>query len=168
LAATLLDRGHTAAAVGLAEATIEQVRSGGGDRDSEIRALVVLAKRARDTADLVAATDYLDEAVALADGEVPTNIWRRAMAWSAIVAAERGDIDRAVAEAEAACHGAWESARTWVVAQRAVAAAALAAGNPEAASATLDAVIGRFRDRPLAFLDAVRQEVRALQRSPGG
>ncbi|HEX4866617.1 MAG TPA: adenylate/guanylate cyclase domain-containing protein, partial [Acidimicrobiales bacterium] len=47
LAATLLDCGDERGAEREARATLDVVSSGGGDRDSEIRALVVLAKRAR-------------------------------------------------------------------------------------------------------------------------
>jgi hypothetical protein len=101
--------------------------------------------------------------VALADGEVCTSIWRRAVAWSAIVAAEGGEVARSKELAAAALQGSWESARTWVLAQRAVAAAQAAEGNRVGALATLDAVLGRFRDRPLAFVDAVRNEVRSLE-----
>ena len=92
-----------------------------------------------------------------------TSIWRRAVAWSAILAAEAGDVDRAQRLAADALSGSWESARTWVLAQRAVAAAQRAAGNDAGALATLDAVLGRFRDRPLAFLAVVRDELRDLQ-----
>ena len=160
LAATLLDAGHDEAAASEAHATLALVRSGCGDRDSEIRALVVLAKRARDLGDHPDAALLLEEAVTLAFGAVRTSIWRRAVAWSAIVAAEAGDVDRAHRLAADALQGSWESARTWVLAQRAVAAAQRAAGNPAGAHATLDAVLGRFRNRPLAFLAVVHDELR--------
>jgi class 3 adenylate cyclase/tetratricopeptide (TPR) repeat protein len=163
LAATLLDDGEPDAAASMARTTLDLVRSGGGDRDSEIRALVVLAKRARDLGAPGDARLHLEEAVALADGEVCTSIWRRAVAWSAIVAAEGGEVARSKELAAAALQGSWESARTWVLAQRAVAAAQAAEGNRVGALATLDAVLGRFRDRPLAFVDAVRNEVRSLE-----
>ena len=48
-------------------------------------------------------------------------------------------------------------------AERAVAAAQRAAGNRPGARATLDAVLGRFRDRPLAFVAVVRDELRDLE-----
>jgi class 3 adenylate cyclase/tetratricopeptide (TPR) repeat protein len=163
LAATLLDDGDPDAAAAMAIDTLTLVRSGGGDRDSEIRALVVLAKRARELGSPPDARRHLDEAIALADGEVCTSIWRRAVAWSAIVAAEDGDVARSKELAAAALQGSWESARTWVLAQRAMAAAQAADGNRAGAAATLDAVLGRFRDRPLAFVDAVRAEVRSLE-----
>jgi class 3 adenylate cyclase/tetratricopeptide (TPR) repeat protein len=163
LAATLLDAGLAEAAAEEANATLGLVRSGGGDRDSEIRALVVLAKRSRDRGDDADAALLLEEAVTLAGGDVLTSIWRRAVAWSAIVAAEAGDVDRAQRLAAGALQGSWESARTWVLAQRAVAAAQAAAGNRAGARATLDAVLGRFRDRPLAFVAAVHGELADLQ-----
>ena len=119
LAATLFDAGDHRRAAREAKATLALVRSGGGDRDSEIRALVVLAKRARDKADDPDAARLLEEAVALAAGEVRTSIWRRAVAWSAILAAEAGDVERAERLAADALQGSWESARTWVLAQRA-------------------------------------------------
>jgi hypothetical protein len=52
-----------------------------------------------------------------------------------------------------------------VIAQRAIATAQAADSNPAGALATLDAVLGRFRDRPLAFVEAVRADVRALESS---
>lgn len=163
LSATLLDAGEHEAAATEAAATLALVRGGGGDRDSEIRALVVLAKRARDVVDDTGAAALLEEAVNLAGGELRTSIWRRAVAWSAIVAAEAGDVGRAQRLAADALQGSWESARTWVLAQRAVAAAQGAAGNRPGARATLDAVLGRFRDRPLAFVAVVRDELRDLE-----
>jgi hypothetical protein len=163
LAATLLDDGDPAGAAREARATLALVRSGAGDRDSEIRALVVLAKRARDAADDPDAALLLDEAISLAEGDVRTSIWRRAVAWSAILAAEAGDVDRAQRLAAEALSGSWESARTWVLAQRAMAAAQRAAGNEPGALATLDAVLGRFRESPLAFLAVVRGDIRGLQ-----
>jgi class 3 adenylate cyclase/tetratricopeptide (TPR) repeat protein len=163
LAATLLDAGAPDDAAEEARATLALVRSGCGDTDSEIRALVVLAKRARDVGDGADAALLLEEAVALADGELRTSIWRRAVAWSAIVAAEDGEVARAKRLAADALQGSWESARTWVLAQRAVAAAQAADGNRAGARATLDAVLGRFRDRPLAFVAGVPTELAALQ-----
>ena len=162
LAATLLDGGDPEGAAREARATLALVRSGGGDRDSEIRALVVLAKRSRDLADDPDAALLLEEAIALAAGDVRTSIWRRAVAWSAILAAEAGLVERAERMAAAALSGSWESARTWVLAQRAVAAAQRAGGNEAGALATLDAVLGRFRDRPLAFLDVVRDDIQKM------
>jgi hypothetical protein len=159
LAATLLDAGDPEGAAREARVTLALVRSGGGDRDSEIRALVVLAKRSRELADDPDAALLLEEAIALAAGDVRTSIWRRAVAWSAILAAEAGMVERAEAMAADALSGSWESARTWVLAQRAVAAGQRAAGNRAGALATLDAVLGRFRDRPLAFLDVVRDDI---------
>jgi len=167
LAATLFDAGDNGGAAREARATLALVRSGGGDRDSEIRALVVLAKRARELADDPDAALLLEEAIALAAGDVRTSIWRRAVAWSAILAAEAGAIDHAARLAADALSGSWESARTWVLAQRAVAAAQRAGGDADGAMATLDAVLGRFRDRPLAFLDVVRNELRDLQAGQG-
>jgi tetratricopeptide (TPR) repeat protein len=163
LAATLLDAGDQRRAAREARATLKLVRSGQGDRDSEIRALVVLAKRARDRDDDPDARQLLDEAIGLAAGEIRTSIWRRAVAWSAILAADAGEVERAQELAADALSGSWESARTWVLAQRAVAAAQRAGGNRAGALATLDAVLGRFRDRPLAFLDVVRSDIRDLQ-----
>ncbi len=163
LGATHLDAGDPEAAAAEARTTLDLVRNGGGDRDSEIRALVVLAKRARDLGDDPGSADLLAEAVNLAGGEVRTSIWRRAVAWSAIVAAESGDVERAQQLSADALQGSWESARTWVLAQRAVAAAHRAAGNRPGARATLDAVLGRFRDRPLAFVAVVRDELRDLE-----
>jgi tetratricopeptide (TPR) repeat protein len=163
LAATLLDLGDHKGAAREARATLGLVRSGGGDRDSEIRALVVLAKRARDLDDDPDARLLLEEAIALAAGEVRTSIWRRAVAWSAILAADAGAVPRAQELAADALSGSWESARTWVLAQRAVAAAQRAEGNRAGALATLDAVLGRFRDRPLAFLDVVQSDIRDLE-----
>ncbi|MDQ2648109.1 MAG: hypothetical protein M3Z03_00985, partial [Actinomycetota bacterium] len=165
LAATLLDLGDDERAAAEATATLTLVRSGGGDRDSEIRALVVLAKRARDLGEPAEASRLLEEAIALADGEVRTSIWRRAVAWSAILTAEGGDVRRSKQLAAAALRGSWESARTWVIAQRAIATAQAADRNIAGALATLDAVLGRFRDRPLAFVEAVRADVRALESS---
>jgi class 3 adenylate cyclase/tetratricopeptide (TPR) repeat protein len=162
LAATLLDAGDAEGAAREARATLALVRTVGGDRDSEIRALVVLAKRARDLADDPDAGRLLDEAIALADGGVRTSIWRRAVAWSAILAAEAGMVERAERLAADALSGSWESARTWVLAQRAVAAAQRAGGNTAGALATLDAVLGRFRDRPLAFVDEVRLDMQRM------
>jgi tetratricopeptide (TPR) repeat protein len=159
LGATLLDVGQPEDAAREARATLALVRSGAGDRDSEIRALVVLAKRARDLGDAADAALLLDEAVTLAFGAVRTSIWRRAVAWSAIVAAEAGDVERAQRLAADALQGSWESARTWVLAQRAMAGAQRAAGNRAGALATLDAVLGRFRHRPLAFLAVVHAEL---------
>ncbi|MDP1820698.1 MAG: adenylate/guanylate cyclase domain-containing protein [Acidimicrobiales bacterium] len=167
LAATLLDAGDETGGAREARRTLTLVRSGGGDRDSEIRALVVLAKRARDLADDPDAGRLLEEAIALAAGDVRTSIWRRAVAWSAIIAAESGAVDRAHRLAAEALSGSWESARTWVLAQRAVAAAQRAEGNTAGALATLDAVLGRFRDRPLAFLDVIRNDIRALEPAQG-
>ncbi len=129
LAATLLDAGDPAGAAREAQATLGLVRSGAGDHDSEIRALVVLAKRARDARDDPDAALLLDEAIALAEGDVRTSIWRRAVAWSAILAAEAGATQRAERLAADASSGSWESARTWVLAQRAIAASQRAAGN---------------------------------------
>jgi class 3 adenylate cyclase/tetratricopeptide (TPR) repeat protein len=163
LAAALLDSGEPEAAADAARATLALVRGGAGDRDSEIRALVVLAKRSRDLGDGADAAVLLEEAVALADGEVCTSIWRRAVAWSSIVASEAGEVRRAKRLAADALQGSWESARTWVLAQRAVAAAQAADGNRAGARATLDAVLGRFRDRPLAFVAGVPAEQAALQ-----
>lgn len=166
LSATFLDAGDQRRAVREAKSTLALVRSGGGDRDSEIRALVILAKRARDKRDDPDAGRLLEEAVALAEGEVRTSIWRRAVAWSAILAAEAGDVEQAQRLAADALQGSWESARTWVLAQRAVAAAQRAGGNRAGAAATLDAVLGRFRDRPLAFLAAARAELDELRSTP--
>jgi class 3 adenylate cyclase/tetratricopeptide (TPR) repeat protein len=159
LAATLLDDGDPDGAAREARTTLGLVRSGAGDRDSEIRALVILAKRARSLPGDADAAMLLEEAVTLAAGDVRTSIWRRAVAWSAIVAAEAGAVERAERMAAAALRGSWESARTWVLAQRAVAAAQRAAGNEAGALATLDAVHGRFGDRPLAFLGVVQDDV---------
>ena len=126
---------------------------------------MVLAKRARDLGDDpdVGATCSA-EAVDLAGGEVRTSIWRRAVAWSAILAAEAGR-RRAGAAARgrrapaargrAPARGCSPSGR-WPPrsGRRATDAGALA---------TLDAVLGRFRDRPLAFLAVVRDELRDLE-----
>ncbi len=162
LAAILLDAGDADGATREARRTLTLVRSGGGDRDSEIRALVVLAKRAQASAATDETAVLLDEAISLAGGEVRTSIWRRAVALAAIQAAEEGDVPRAKRLAADALSGSWESARTWVLAQRAVAAAEAAAGNRGVALATLEAVLGRFRDRPLAFLGAVRDDIDRL------
>lgn len=162
LAATLLDAGDPDGAAREARRTLTLVRSGGGDRDSEIRALVILAKRARSMGADDESAVLLDEAISLAGGEVRTSIWRRAVAMAAIQAADEGDVARAQRLAADALSGSWESARTWVLAQRAVAAAQAAAGNQAGALATLDAVLGRFRDRPLAFLGAVRDDLSRL------
>jgi tetratricopeptide (TPR) repeat protein len=162
LAATLLDCGDERGAAREARATLDSASAGGGDRDSEIRALVVLAKRARSLGRPAEATQLLEQATGLAPGEVRTSIWRRAAALGAIVAAETGDLPRAQQLAADAVAGSWESARTWVLAQRAVAAVQRAAGNRPGAHATLTAVLDRFGDRPLAFVDAVREDLRAL------
>jgi hypothetical protein len=162
LAATFLDAGDEQGAAREARATLALVRSGGGDRDSEIRALVVLATRARELGDDPDAALLREEAITLAAGDVRTSIWRRAVAWAAIITAEAGAVERAQRMGAAALSGSWESARTWVLAQRAVAAAQRAAGNEAGALATLDAVLGRFRDRPLAFLDVVRDDIQKM------
>lgn len=166
LAATLLDSGDHDGAAREARRTLTLVRSGGGDRDSEIRALVILAKRARGMGEGEESALLLDEAISLAGGEVRTSVWRRAVAMAAIQAAEEGDVERAQQLAADALSGSWESARTWVLAQRAVAAAQWAAGNRAGALATLDEVLGRFRERPLAFLAAVRDDIRRLSGAP--
>lgn len=162
LAATLLDDGDADGAAREARRTLSLVRSGGGDRDSEIRALVILAKRARGMGADDESALLLDEAITLAGGEVRTSIWRRAVAMAAIQAADEGDAARAQRLAADALSGSWESARTWVLAQRAMAAAQASAGNHAGAVATLDAILGRFQDRPLAFLGAVRDDLSRL------
>lgn len=165
LAATLLDLGDEGGAAREARATLGLVRSGAGDRDSEIRALVVLAKRARAMGADADAGLLLEEAVGLADGAVRTSIWRRAVAMSALQAADDGSTERAERLAAAAADGAWESARTWVLAQRARAAAQRATGHPTDALATLEATIDRFADRPLAFVVPAEEEAEHLRRS---
>lgn len=162
LAAALLDAGNTEGAEREARATLALVRSGGGDSDSEIRALVVLAKRAHALGDRAQASLLIEEAIGLAGGEVRTSVWRRAVAWAAILAAEAGDLARAQQLAADAVDGSWESARTWVLAQRAVAAVQAASGDRRGAQATLRAVVDRFRDRPLAFVDAARADLAGL------
>jgi class 3 adenylate cyclase len=162
LAATLLDTGDPDGAAREARATLSLVRSGGGDRDSEIRALVILAKRARALGEHDESAVLLDEAISLGAGAVRTSIWRRAVAMAAIQAADEGDVTRAQRLAADALSGSWESARTWVLAQRAVAAGQAAGGNQAGALATLDAVVGRFRDRPLAFVTAARDDIERL------
>ena len=159
LAAALLDAGDPAGAEREAKATLALVRSGGGDSDSEIRALVVLAKRCSLLGERAEATLLIEEAIGLADGGIRTSVWRRAVALAAILAAEAGDLPRAERLAADAVQGSWESARTWTLAQRAVAAVQRASGNPAGAKATLDAVLDRFRDRPLAFVDGVRSDI---------
>lgn len=165
LAATSLDLGDAAGAAREARATLGLVRSGGGDRDSEIRALVVLAKRAQQMGAGADAGLLLEEAVGLADGAVRTSIWRRAVAMSALQAAGEGATERAERLAAAASDGAWESARTWVLAQRARAAAQRSAGAPSDALATLEETLERFVDRPLAFVVPAQQEAAELRRS---
>ncbi|MGK2948146.1 MAG: ATP-binding protein [Acidimicrobiales bacterium] len=165
LAATSLDLGDEATAAREARATLGLVRSGGGDRDSEIRALVVLAKRAQAMGADADAGLLLEEAVGLADGAVRTSIWRRAVAMSALLAADEGATERAERLSGAAADGAWESARTWVLAQRARAAAQRAAGQRRDALATLESTIERFSDRPLAFVLPAQQEAEQLRRS---
>ncbi len=167
LAATLLDRGDVAGAAREARATLGLVRRGGGDRDSEIRALVVLAKRARATGDDVDAGLLLEEAITLAGGAVRTSIWRRAVAISALLAAETGSLERATRLAEAADDGAWESARTWILAQRARAAAAGASGDAAGSLAILERAIERFDGRPLAFVEPALEEAEHLRRALG-
>ncbi len=166
LAAALLDSGDLDGAEEQAQATLALVRGGGGDSDSEIRALVVLAKRARALGERADAARLIEEAVGLAEGAVRTSIWRRAVALAAILAAEAGDVPRAEQLAAEAVSGSWESARTWALAQRAAAAAQRAGGNPAGARATLEAVLDRFRDRPLAFVDGVREDIRDLAAGP--
>ena len=139
------------------------MRSGGGDRDSEIRALVILAKRARLLDDDPDAGLLLEEAIALAAGAVPTSIWRRAVAFSAIQAADDGHVERAQALAADALDGSWESARTWVLAQRAVAAAQRASGDLAGARGTLDAVVARFHEAPLAFVEPARADLERVR-----
>jgi class 3 adenylate cyclase/tetratricopeptide (TPR) repeat protein len=162
LAAALLDAGDPEGAEREARATLHLVRSGSGDADSEIRALVVLSKRASSLGDDRSAGALIDEAIDLADGAVRTSIWRRAAALAAILAANAGDVARAEDLAAAAVQGSWESARTWTLAQRATAAVQRARGNQAGARATLQAVLDRFRDRPLAFVDGVRDDLRGL------
>ncbi|HEX4868750.1 MAG TPA: hypothetical protein VFV32_14160, partial [Acidimicrobiales bacterium] len=112
------------------------------------------------------AARLLEQATGLAPGEVRTSIWRRAGALGAIVATETGNLPRAQQLAADAVAGSWESARTWVLAQRSLAAVQRAVGNDPGARATLTAVLDRFGDRPLAFVDAVRDDLRALTATP--
>ncbi|MEQ1788546.1 MAG: hypothetical protein ABL966_15950, partial [Acidimicrobiales bacterium] len=163
LAASLLDSGDERGAAREAHRTLDLVRSGDGDRDSEIRALVILAKRSVVLAADPDAGRLLDEAIELASGDIPTSIWRRAVAFAAILAAHDGDAERAQQLASSALEGSWESARTWVLATRAVAAAQRAAGDADGALVTLEAALDRFEGRPLAFVDAVRDDVRLVQ-----
>lgn len=163
LAATLLDQGDEQGADRQARATLALVRNGDGDRDSEIRALVILAKRSVLLQDDPDAGRLLAEAVELAAGEVPTSIWRRAVAVSALLVARHGEAARAGRLAADALDGSWESARTWVLATRAVAAAQRADGDLPGALRTLRQALERFEGRPLAFVQPVRDDVRSVQ-----
>ncbi len=163
LAATLLDQGRLAAAEVEARRTMGLVRAGSGDRDSEIRSLVVLAKRARLVGDESGACRFLEEAATLAPATIRTSVWRRAVALRAIEAADSGDVDGAHRLAADANTGAWESARTWILAQRAAAAALRAGGDSEGARTALEAALRRFDQVALAFLEPVRDDLRALE-----
>ncbi|MGH9187068.1 MAG: hypothetical protein ACRD0U_14800, partial [Acidimicrobiales bacterium] len=166
-----LDAGDPAAAERAARASLALVRSGVGERDSEHRALLVLAAAAIATGDRDGGRLSLEEAVALG-GTPPTSMWRQANAALAMCLAaddtrhgaegrmggQPGSAARAFDHAALASDGAEDSAGTWVAARRATAAALVAEGRLDEAATELRVALARF-DGALAFLAPVRKDL---------
>lgn len=137
LAAVEADAGDRAEAARRAHAALAIVRGGSGDRDSELRALVALA-RAEQAADPDAARLALEEAVSLRGDEPATTAWRQAAARLALLEVGGGDPARALALAAAASDGAGECPATERVASEALAAAVAAAGSRQVAATAVE------------------------------
>ncbi len=162
LAQLEVDAGDADEASRRARAALALVRSGIGDQDSGMRALVTLARLARRSGDHNGAQLLLGEAVAMRTAATATDTWRQANADLALVRVADGDLEGAVPLAAAAADGAEESARTLALAQRALAGVAVAAGRTEDAVVALESVLARHGHRPLAYLDDVRADLSGL------
>lgn len=118
--------GRPAEAVAHARQALNLVRGGVGDRETELRALLVLAGAEDDDGARV----LLEEAATLAAG-VPTSTARATAAELSMLLARAGDLDEARRLATVAADGAEESLRAWVPARRAE-ATVLACGGDDA------------------------------------
>ena len=159
LASIELDDGRAEVAIGHARASLELIRSGAGDRDSEIRSLVALGRERHQAGDLDGALRHLEEAIDLGDPSLPTSAWRRASSHLAVTLADLGDVAGSRNAADLALDGAHESVRTWTRAMQGDAAAHAAAGDPASAVESLRRVLARLSHRPLAFLAPVRRDL---------
>ncbi len=144
LASIELDDEHPEVAVELARSSLDLIRSGAGDRDSEIRSLVALGRERRLAGELDAALRFLEEAIDLGDPDLPTSAWRRASSHLAVVLAAAGDLEASRRAADRALDGSYESVRTWTLAVQGDAAARAAAGDHTGAAQELRAVLARL------------------------
>lgn len=147
LAAAEADGGSWDAAATTARSALDVVRAGVGDRDSEQRALVVLAGVASARGDLRAARVLLEEALAVGPS-APTTTGRVVRAELAAVLARSGAPEEALAFAEQALDGGNESLRSWVPAMRSRAAARAALGDVTGAEGDLAALASRAPGAP--------------------
>ena len=141
-AAAECELGRDVTAAEHARAALTLVRSGVGDRDTEIRALVVLAV-ATERSSPAGARLLLEEAVGLLGESPPTTSWRQAHAELARVLAP-SDPAAALLAARVAV-GEAAAVRSWVPGMRALAAALEAAGDVEEAAAVRDELQRRLR-----------------------
>ena len=124
--------GDPAGAAAHAREALTLVRGGVGDRETELRALLVLARTDPSETGRV----LLEEAAELAAG-VPTSTARQVSAELAVRLALAGDLETARSLADAAADGSAESLRAWVPARRAEAALLRASGDEDAARSVL-------------------------------
>jgi class 3 adenylate cyclase/tetratricopeptide (TPR) repeat protein len=127
IAAVAADAGEREEAARAARAALAVVRGGGGERESEVRALVALARAVGEGTD--DARLLLEEAVGLRGDGPATTAWRHAAAALALLEADGGDGARALALAAEAADGSEESAETRDVAAAALSAAVAAASE---------------------------------------
>lgn len=120
--------GDPAGAAAHAREALVLVRGGVGDRETELRALLVLAR----TEQWETGRVLLEEAAELAAG-VATSTARQVAAELAVRLAQSGDLDAARSLAATAADGADESLRAWVPARRAEAAVLRASGDEDGA-----------------------------------
>jgi tetratricopeptide (TPR) repeat protein len=132
LAVTEAALGDPAVAADHARRALALVRGGVGDRESELRALLVLAG----AEPVDGARVLLEEAAAVAAG-APTSTARAAAAELAVLLARAGDLGEARRLAAVAADGAEESLRAWVPARRAEAVVLACSGDEAGARSVL-------------------------------
>ena len=142
LAAVDGDAGDDDESARRARAALALVRSGLGDEDTGMRALIVLAEATGRAGDPDAAELLLEEAVALRRSETATDTWRQANARLAVARAQRGDLAGAEVSLAAADDGTAESVRTISALGLARAQLAVRAGRDGEARAVLDDILG--------------------------
>ena len=158
LAGVEADSGNHEDALRRARAALALVRSGLGDQDVGLRALLILAELRTVAGDLDEAQLLLEEAVSTRAVHTPTETWRQASARLAMVLCEQGDRVGALERLAAAEAGPTETLRTTAARAEAQVRLARADGRTEDAAAIADAILDHHPSGALTAFDGLRRE----------